>query len=66
LADYGLSVYPDTDDPAMTVVSDLKDITMSLRFPDEISNGMLQQLTRKYGVPIHYFYNPNMIPKSKP
>ena len=33
--------------------------------PDNINRRMLQYLSRKYGVPIHYFYNPDMVLKRR-
>ena len=34
--------------------------------PEHLNRRMLQYLSRKYAVPIHYFYNPDMILRKGP
>lgn len=50
------------DKPETTLAkgSDPKETLNVFALPDRIGRRMLQYLSRKYAVPIHHFYNPDM------
>lgn len=42
-----------------------KTTTQIHALPDPVRRRMVSYLSRKYGVPIHHFYNENMAPRKK-
>ena len=60
LAANGVQVMPQ-DGCADTFTLRKGDRVESQKFHDHVSKRMLQYLQRNYSVPIHLFYNPNMV-----
>ncbi len=60
---HGVSVYPQAEDHAYTVITDGKETTLALRLGDAVSRKAVHGLQRKFGIPIHHFYNPQLAPE---
>ena len=56
----GVVVHGQDKGPANMLVIARGDLIEAQQFPKNLSRKMVHYLSRKYGVPIHYFYNPQM------
>lgn len=59
----GVDVSRDESGPAGMVILAKGDHIESRSIPAEVSRRMLHYFQRRFGVPIHHFYNPLMAPK---
>lgn len=59
-----LEVYPDTDSEYVTIVPPDNSLTgpECIPIPEILGNKLVRYLWRKYGIPIHWFWNPSKIP----
>jgi serine/threonine protein phosphatase PrpC len=60
---HGLSCYSQAEDPTHTVVADGHGLILAFSLGTFVSRRMVQSLSRRFGVPIHLFYNPQMLGK---